>query len=74
MTCAQTTNFDGFCVTRRFRGMIAASKTARARRAVFDRAYSELQSLRDRELRDLGLSRSDFVDLAQAEANKVVSV
>lgn len=72
MTHALTLNSDSFGLKRRIRSMIAAFKMARARRAAFDRAYTELRSMGDRELKDLGLSRSDFVDLAEAEANKVV--
>ncbi|MDU9005881.1 DUF1127 domain-containing protein [Sedimentitalea todarodis] len=74
MNYAQTSPLEGFGLRRRMRGLITAFKTARARRAAFDRAYTELRSLDDRELMDLGLSRSDFVDLAEAEANKVVPI
>lgn len=62
----------GFGLKGRIREFVAAIKTARARRAAFDRAYSELQTMDDRELRDLGLIRSDFVYLAEAEADKTV--
>lgn len=72
MTYAHTSTLEGFGLRARFRDFVAAIKIARSRRAAFDRAYSELQTMDDRELRDLGLSRSDFVYLAEAEANKVV--
>ncbi len=34
------------------------------RRRAFERVYSELASLSDRELSDIGLSRSQIVDIA----------
>lgn len=74
MTYAHTSTVEGFGLRSRIRGLITAIKTARAHRAAFDHAYTELRSMDDRELRDLGLSRSDFVDLAEAEANKVVPI
>ncbi len=72
MTYANTPTLAGFSLRGRLRELISAMKTARARRAAFDRAYNELRRMDDREMNDLGLSRSDFVDLAEAEANKVV--
>lgn len=72
MAYVQVSTNAGFGLKGRILGLIAAIKTARARRAAFDRAYTELRQLDDRELRDLGLSRSDFVHLAEAEANRIV--
>ncbi len=72
MAYVQASTTGGFGLKGRIRGLVSAIRTARARRAAFDRAYSELRRLDDRELRDLGLSRSDFVHLAEAEANKIV--
>lgn len=47
-----------------------AWKTARAKRAIFDRTFNELNALDDRDLADIGIARSDIRGLAQDFANK----
>ncbi|MDD9746838.1 MULTISPECIES: DUF1127 domain-containing protein [Marinovum] len=47
-------------------------KTARAKRAIFDRTYNELNALDDRDLTDIGIARRDIRALAQDVANKAV--
>jgi hypothetical protein len=56
-----------FDLTSRFRAMITAIKSARAHRAAFNSAYTELQQLSDQELMEFGLHRSDLVDMARVE-------
>jgi len=68
MTHAIQTPYAPFDLTARLRGMVAAFRNARARRAAFNTAYADLQMLSDRELIEFGLHRSDLVDLARAEA------
>ena len=70
MTHAISPPYSAFDLNARFRGLITALKNARARRAVFNAAYADLQMLSDRELVEYGLHRSDLVDLARAEARK----
>ena len=43
----------------------AAIATARARRAAIQQTWSELESLNDRELNDLGISRADIPHIAR---------
>ena len=49
----------------------ARRKAAAQRRAVFNRTRSELNSLTDSELIDLGIVRADIYAIAREEAAKV---
>lgn len=59
------TNDHSFSLTAPFRALVDSVKVARARRAAFNRAYADLQTLSDRELLEYGLHRSDLMDLAR---------
>ncbi|SFR06779.1 DUF1127 domain-containing protein [Poseidonocella sedimentorum] len=47
---------------------VAAVKAAFTRRAAYNRTYSELSALTDRDLNDLGISRSDIERIAREDA------
>lgn len=46
------------------RGLVEAGRAYFQRQRTFDRIYGELSSLSDRELADIGISRSQIVDVA----------
>ena len=49
----------------RFQSVVKTVKEAVARRALYNQTLSELSSLTDRDLTDLGLSRSSIADIAR---------
>ena len=49
-----------------------AWKIARAKRAVFNRTYNELNALDDRDLADIGIARGAVRNLAREVAEKAV--
>ncbi|KUJ85205.1 hypothetical protein AVO45_17005 [Ruegeria marisrubri] len=49
----------------RIRNLVDGIKQARARAVEYNRTYSELQSLSDRELNDIGIRRCDIQDIAE---------
>jgi uncharacterized protein YjiS (DUF1127 family) len=51
-----------------FTGLLARLKTAMAQRGLYSRTLTELSQLNDRELADLGLSRSDIARVAHEAA------
>ncbi|UUV06472.1 DUF1127 domain-containing protein [Ruegeria sp. YS9] len=63
MTTATLTH-TGFNFGPRIKDMIERIKTARARAAEYQRTYSELQRLSNRELDDIGIRRCDIADIA----------
>lgn len=63
MTTATLTH-NGFNFGTRIKDMIERIKTARARAAEYQRTYSELQHLSNRELDDIGIRRCDIADIA----------
>ncbi|WP_298853829.1 DUF1127 domain-containing protein [uncultured Ruegeria sp.] len=63
MTTATLTN-TGFNFGTRIADMIVRIKTVRARAAEYQRTYSELQHLSNRELDDIGVRRCDIADIA----------
>ncbi|CAD0185827.1 hypothetical protein RUESEDTHA_02727 [Ruegeria sp. THAF57] len=56
---------EGFGLTARIATLVARIKEAYTLRAEYNRTYSELQSLSDRELNDIGVRRCDIRDIAQ---------
>jgi uncharacterized protein YjiS (DUF1127 family) len=54
-----------------FRGLLEGWRTELARHRVFERTYGELSALTDRDLADIGVSRSQVVDLAWDAAKRV---
>ncbi|MCJ7871646.1 DUF1127 domain-containing protein [Phaeobacter sp. J2-8] len=52
--------------------LVTAFKTARARRAIFAQTYSELASLNDRELADIGVARSNIRAIAKKHAESAL--
>ena len=52
----------------RFAAVVRMIKEAIERRRVFNQTLYELQSLGDRDLSDLGMSRSDLVSVAREAA------
>ncbi len=52
----------------RVSALIERIKVARARAAEYQRTYSELQRLSNRELDDIGVRRCDIADIARKHA------
>ncbi len=71
MTNAITKSFSGFSLTAFVESQIENIRSARARRAAFNRTYAKLQEMTDRELVEFGLYRSDFADLARDHVRAV---
>ncbi|NOD75555.1 MULTISPECIES: DUF1127 domain-containing protein [unclassified Ruegeria] len=63
MTTAALTH-SGLNFTARITDMIERVKAARARAAEYQRTFSELQRLSNRELDDIGIRRCDIADIA----------
>lgn len=61
----------GFAPVTWFRSITADITDYLARRAEYNRVMSELSLLNDRELNDVGLSRSDFHAIAAETAAKI---
>ena len=55
----------GINLTTRIADFITKMKESYALRAEFNRTYSELQGLTDRELHDIGVRRCDISDIAR---------
>lgn len=53
------------------RTLIASVQDMMQRRAAYNRVFTELSALNDRELNDLGLSRADFHNIAADAAAKL---
>ncbi|KIC47533.1 hypothetical protein RA28_02475 [Ruegeria sp. ANG-S4] len=64
MAHTATLTHSGFNLSGRIAGFIAKVKEQNALRAEYSRTYSELQSLSDRELDDIGVRRCDIRDIA----------
>ncbi len=62
------TNF--LSLSFRLRYAAQAWKAARAKRAVFNRTFNELNRLDDRDLADIGIARDEIRDLAWNLADK----
>jgi len=57
-----------FSLADRFSGVLARLKAEFARRAVYNQTVRELAVLTDRELADLGIARSDILNVAREAA------
>ncbi|TLP61565.1 DUF1127 domain-containing protein [Parasedimentitalea maritima] len=51
----------------RFQAILANVRAARVRKAAFNRAYAELQSLTEDELIEFGMHRSDLAEIARQQ-------
>ena len=58
----------GLNLTARVANMIERVKVARARAAEYQRTFTELQRLTNRELDDIGIRRCDIADIAHTHA------
>ncbi|MES0827511.1 DUF1127 domain-containing protein [Ruegeria sp. SCP11] len=65
MAYTATTTHTGASLTERLTRFIAKAKEAYTLRAEYNRTYSELQGLTDRELNDIGVRRCDIKDIAR---------
>ncbi|WP_108861242.1 MULTISPECIES: DUF1127 domain-containing protein [unclassified Ruegeria] len=65
MAHTATYSRDGFGLSARIANFFERVKEANALRAQYDQTYSELQSLTDRELDDIGVRRCDIKDIAR---------
>ena len=72
MAYAHTTQTAGFNLAEKFAAFSANWKLNRARRAVFNTTFNELNALSDRELNDIGLGRSDIRQVAWEHAETSV--
>ena len=68
MAYTATLTQGGFNLTARFTNLLERIKSARARAAEYQRTYSELQRLSNRELDDIGIRRCDIADIAREHA------
>ncbi|MBD3677450.1 MAG: DUF1127 domain-containing protein [Rhodobacteraceae bacterium] len=59
---------DGFGLKARYHQILDTLAERAARRAVYRKTVSELQSLRDRDLADLGFHRSEIARIANEAA------
>ncbi|WP_170328766.1 DUF1127 domain-containing protein [Ruegeria arenilitoris] len=65
MAYTATTTHGGTNLFARIAEFAAKVKEAYTLRAEYNRTYSELQGLTDRELNDIGVRRCDIKDIAQ---------
>lgn len=61
----------GFRVQSLLRALVASVRTGIARRAVYVRTLQELEAMDDRELADIGFSRSQIAGIARSAAEMV---
>ena len=68
MAYALSTQLPGLSLTARIGGLVQRFKEANARRVAYQKAYSELQGLSNRELMEFGMHRGDLEEIARREA------
>ncbi len=68
MTHTATLTHGGFNLRGRIAAFVEGMKEARARAIEYNRTYSELQRLSNRELDDIGIRRCDIADIAREHA------
>ncbi|WP_323763713.1 DUF1127 domain-containing protein [Marinovum sp.] len=68
MAYASSNTASGFSFSALLHKSVEAYKTARTRRAVYNRTFDELASLTDRDLADIGVARSNIRAIALKEA------
>ena len=68
MAYAATLIHGGFNLSARFANLIKRVKDNRNWASEYDRTYTELQRLSNRELDDIGLRRCDIADIAREHA------
>lgn len=68
MAYVNTTRATQSSVSDRFSGLFAGFSAMMARRRIYSQTINELRALTDRELTDLGISRSAIVEVARAAA------
>lgn len=65
MAHTATLTHNGFNFVTRFTNFVERVKAARAQAAEYNRTYTELQRLTNRELDDIGIRRCDIADIAR---------
>ena len=68
MAYMNSTRVSGVGLVERITGLVKSARQAVARRAVYDQTVRELNSLTNRELADLGISRLNIHDVARVAA------
>ena len=68
MAYANTRSSASVSGSDRFFGLVKAVKVVLAKRRVYSQTLFELNSLSDRDLSDLGISRSNITDVAREAA------
>lgn len=61
---------EGISIVGGLKNLLASWRTEIERHRVFERTYGELSSLSDRELADIGVSRTQVVDIAWDAAKR----
>ncbi|ATG48795.1 DUF1127 domain-containing protein [Celeribacter ethanolicus] len=64
-----TTRTSGFGFS--LRNMVARLREAHARQRAYADTYNQLNALSDHELHDIGLGRSDIMDIARQTAARI---
>jgi len=68
MAYVNSTHATTVSISDRFGSLVAGVKAALARRRVYDQTVRELAALSDRDLTDLGISRSVITEVASEAA------
>lgn len=68
MAHTATLTHGGFNLSARIANFIERVKENRARATEYNRTYTELQRLTNRELDDIGIRRCDIADIAREHA------
>lgn len=68
MAYVNSTRANTVSISDRFGSLVAGFKAAMARRRIYDQTVRELASLSDRDLADLGISRSVITQVASEAA------
>ncbi|MEX0308570.1 MAG: DUF1127 domain-containing protein [Ruegeria sp.] len=68
MAHTATLTHGGFNLTARIANLMERVKENRARASEYNRTYTELQRLTNRELDDIGVRRCDIADIAREHA------
>ena len=68
MAYVNSTRATTVSISHRFGSLVAGVKAALARRRVYDQTVRELAALSDRDLTDLGISRSVIAQVASEAA------
>nr|WP_319248018.1 DUF1127 domain-containing protein [uncultured Celeribacter sp.] len=66
-----TARTSGFSLSRMIRTAVEGIRLSYARQRAYSTTFNQLDALSDHELSDIGLGRSDIIDIARAAARAV---